>query len=143
MLDGVDSAVQIVFVGPPMWPAFCDRVRPHLEKMASRSDGRFLPEDIADAIACGKFQLWLALEGSDILCAFVTEVIQYPRRRAMRGIGIVGHKPRKWLHLVPKIEFAAKNLFGCDLAEALHTPGHERVLGEGWRIFHHLSEKPL
>lgn len=144
MFDGVDPAVLPFFVGQETWPAFADRLRPHLCRMADASGGRCHVGDIIDAIITGRNQVWLALEGSEILCAMLTEIHQYPRLRAMRCIGVVGHQPRRWLHLLANVEEAARRNFGCHIMEALHQPGHLRLLATGgWAPFHVLSEKAL
>ena len=144
MFDGVDNSVVPFFVGREAFPAFVERVAPHLARMADGSDGRYAADDIREAIASGRFQLWLALEGADILCVMVTEIITYPRLRALRCIGVVGHRPRRWMDLMENVEHAAKTVFGCRKMEALCQPGHERLLQTGgWQIFHYLCAKDL
>ena len=144
MFDGIDRTVLPFFAGGEAWPKFAQRLRPHLEKMADGSGGRFLADDIAVAIERGTMQMWLALDGTDIACALITEVVNYPRLRAMRCVGVVGHRPRRWMHLMANVEAAAKEHFGCDRMEACHQPGHERLLRTGgWRVWHFMSEKPL
>lgn len=144
MFDGLDQSVVPFYVGAEAWPMFAERLRPHIKKMADGSDGRYLAEDITALIAWGHMQVWLALDGADIACMMVTEVVKYPRCSAMRCIGVVGHRPRRWMHLMSTVEVAAKEHFGCSRMEALHQPGHERLLTTGgWKVFHYLSEKPL
>jgi hypothetical protein len=144
MFDGIDTTVQLFYVGRESWPAFAERVRPHLEKMADGSGGRFDADDIHAAISVGRMQLWLVLFGSEILCAIVTEIIEYPQLRALRMVGIVGRNSRRWVDLLAKMECAARTVFGCKMMEALHQPGHERLLvTDGWRTYHILSDKTL
>jgi hypothetical protein len=89
-------------------------------------------------------QLWLALDGAEIACALLTDIAVYPRMRTMRCIGVVGHRPRRWMHLLAAVERAAAQNFGCQRMEALHAPGHERLLKTGgWRLYHFWSEKVL
>jgi hypothetical protein len=112
--------------------------------MADGSGGRYLREDIQAAITSGVIQLWLALEGAEIVCAMTTQVMDYPRLRALRCIGVVGHRPRRWMHLMHHVEIAAKRHFGCDRMEAMHQPRHGLLLQTpGWQTFHVLSEKHL
>lgn len=93
------------------------RVRPALERMAAASDGCFLAHDIAVALCRDSMQLWL-VEAPDLLATLVTEIIVYPRRRALRLVGLVGRHPRKWLHLFDDLLAGARGL-GCDRLEAL------------------------
>lgn len=144
MFDGIEPSLRLLFINADTWPAFADRVQPHLAEMADGSGDRFLASDIQSAITSGHMHLWLVLDGANIACALVTELVHYPRLRALRMVGIVGHNARLWVHLLASIEEAAKTNFGCQKMEALHTPGHARMLvTRGWSTFHHLSEKTL
>ena len=144
MFDGVDTAVQPIYVAPVSLSAWVARVRPHLGRMAEGSGGRYESTDIITAIAAGRMQLWVAVKGADLLCALVTEIVNYPRLRAMRCIGISGHRARLWIPLLANVEAAAREHFGCTRFEALHQRGHDRLLRTpGWRAYHTLAEKDL
>jgi len=143
MFDGLDTGVQALFVPALDLARWIDRVRPYLDKMAEGSDGRYLTQDILADLARGQLFLWLAIKGGQILCAMTTQIIQYPRLRAMRCTGIVGREPRKWRHLLADVERSAKKNFGCDKMEALHQPRHGLLLNDGWETFHVLSQKAL
>ena len=147
MFDGADTVAlgpQPFFVGSHDWPRFAERVRPHLERMAAGSSGRFEADDVGIAIAAGRFQLWLALDGNDICCVMLTEINQFPRLREMRLIGLVGHRPRRWLHLLQAIEIATRVNFGCQRIACLAPHRMTRLLRTGgWRMFHVLVEKDL
>jgi hypothetical protein len=59
-------------------------------------------------------------------------------------VGLVGHRPRRWIRLLYQVERAARETFQCDLMEALHQPEHGRLLTTGsWSVWHVLSEKAL
>ena|SRR5271165_6309170 len=144
MFDGMDMSVVPFFVGAEAWPSFAGRVRPHLEKMAAGSGGRYMADDLEVLIGLGAMQIWLALDGADIACVMVTEVINFPRLREMRCIGVVGHRPKRWMHLLATVEAAARENFGCGKFSALHQPEHVRLLAtDGWQTTHCLSEKWL
>lgn len=144
MFDGVDTSVMPLYVGAEALPAFAERVQPYLAKMAAGSGGRFEVADIVHSITTAQMQLWLALEGSSILCAMLTQMRVYPRLRTLCCIGIVGHRPRRWMHLLAHVEAVAKQNLGCDRMEAMVSPGHERLLQTGgWSIWHYWVEKAL
>jgi len=112
--------------------------------MAAGSGGRFLPEDIAVQVEANLIQLWRADECGDLLAVMATQITQYPRRRALRCIGLVGARHWRWVNLFPEIERWAREEEGCDMMEAFYPSGLERVLpGDGWRVFHVLSERNL
>lgn len=144
MFDGLDHSVQGLYVAPVDLVRWVDRVRPHLEKMAAGSDGCYETVDLLAAIASGEMLLWLVLDGAEIACVMLTQIVQYPRKRAMRCIGISGTRPRRWMPLLADVERASKAHFGCDKMQALHTPRHAALLQTGgWRQFHILSVKDL
>lgn len=144
MFDGVDPAVMPYFVGAEAWPSFAPRVRAHIERMAAATDGLYLADDIVEAISQGRMQVWAVLDGADIACVLLTEVIQYPRARAMRCIGVVGHRPLRWMKLLAAVEHSAGLNFGCTKFQALVSPGHERLLRTGgWKLSHTLYEKSI
>jgi hypothetical protein len=144
MFDGLDAGVQPLFVAPGDLAHWADAVRPHIAKMAEGSGGRYEIADLFAALASGRMLLWIALDGTDIACVLVTQIEQYPRRRAMRCVGLVGHRPRRWIRLLHQVERAARETFQCDLMEALHQPEHGRLLTTGrWSVWHILSEKTL
>ncbi len=144
MFDGLDQAVTPLYIAPNEVFRWADKIAPALLKMAEGSCGRYQASDIAAALISNRMQLWLVLDGAAIGCVLVTEIIQYPRKRAMRCIGLVGHRPRKWMHLLQNLEDTARKVFGCDLMEAFLPQGFERLLRTGgWSQFHVLWEKAL
>lgn len=142
MFDGLDTSVRAIFVAPGDLVPWAPSVRPHIEKMAQRSGGRYEAPDIFAELAVGKMLLWVAVEGTEIRCVLVGQIMEYPRKRALRLSGIVGNHPRKWMHLLPLIEDQARQKFGCVMIESLHQPRHIRLL-PGFTTSHWLSEKPL
>ena len=128
------------------WPDCRFVIKPALQRMADGSGGRFLVEDIEAALADGRMQVW-CLDSTDAGtpdCVLVTEVVSYPRLRAFRLIGFVGHHPRRWLHWLAWLEDVARRDFKCDRMEAFAPPGDERMLTTGgWTTWHILTEKRL
>lgn len=144
MFDGLDGGPQVLFIAPADLVRWAAHVRPHLEKMAAGSGGRYQTCDLFAALAAGDMFLWVVVDGMQIICVLMTQIMQYPRRRAMRCIGVVGHRPRRWVHLLAPVEQESRDRFGCDVMEALHPARLARLLVTGgWREFHVLSEKRL
>ena len=142
MFDGADIAVQPYFVSPSELDRWAMRVRPHMARMAKGSGGRFLTDDLFAAVAAGRMQLWVAIDGSEVACVMLTEVLTYPRMRELRCIGLVGHQYRRWMHLLEAIEQTAKTNFGCKRISALHLPRFRHLLPD-YEPTHILSEKDI
>lgn len=142
MFDGVSPVVEPHFVGRYDVERWLPHVRPHLAKMAAGSHGNYLAEDLEACVREGKILLWLMLRGSDLMAVIATEIVNYPRARAMRFVGLVGHRPRAWAHVLSALETAARQNFGCTKMEAIHIPKF-RLLLPGYRVTHWKSEKDL
>lgn len=137
------SVVTPLHVSVADFPLWYDKLRPQIAQMADGSGERYRPEDITDALTTGRMTAWLALDASLIRCVMVTELVDYPRFRALRCVGLVGSQPLGWVKLLDWVEKQAV-LMGCERIEALHPVGHERLfVTPGWSTFHVLSEKRL
>jgi hypothetical protein len=142
VFDGIDSSVQALFVAPLDLLSWVNQIRPYIAKMADGSGGRFATSDIFTALASGRMLLWVALEGAEIRCVLVGEIMNYPRLRALRLSGLAGNNPRKWRRLLGLIEEQARTKFGCTMMESLHQPRHLSFM-PGYETTHWLSEKSL
>lgn len=142
------EAVDALLVETDKWPQWAPEVQPQLERMAAGSGGRFIAQDIDDAIFDGKMHAWLALDAEAeadpaVRAMLVTEIIAYPRLKVLRLVGLVGEDMRTWLPLWPEVEGWARTQ-QCKRVEALHPPAYSRLLGRiGWSEWHVLSEKIL
>ena len=144
MLDGPDNTLQPLYIPPEQILTWMDRLRPHIQKMADGSGGRYETSDILTCLATGAMQCFVAIEGIDLLAVMLTEIMNYPRFRAMRCIGISGRDAPRWTHLMTAIERVAKDNFGCTRIEAMLPARLERLLTTGgWQPFHNLLEKDL
>ena len=77
-------------------------------------------QDIADAIADGRMQLWSGTNG-----AMVTEVQDYPRKRVLH-VWWAGGRLETILQLIPHIEQFAKDI-GCGKITCTGRKGWERI----------------
>lgn len=77
-------------------------------------------QDIADAIAEGRMQLWPAPKG-----AMVTQVQDYPKKRVLH-VWWAGGELKTILELIPHIEQFAKDI-GCGKITCTGRKGWERV----------------
>ena len=131
-------------VGPGRWDDFREQTPPFLTTMAAGSGGRYLADDILAEIDAGRMSAWLSVCGAVVTCVMVTQVIHYPRFKALRYVGIAGKIPKNWSAALTTIAASAYKDHGCRRLEALHPPGRYGVLRFlGWRTFHVLSEATL
>lgn len=109
-----------------VWP----QAVPHLMPAIEMSRGCFEPEDVEALCIAGGFKLFLAVEGEDVLAAYVTEIVQYPRKRRVRAVFAGGkpHTMEQWLEpMIAAIEHWSKE-WGCSGIEAMGRKGWTRVV---------------
>lgn len=125
--------VEILPIPPTAVAVAWPQALPLLEKPIGMSKGCYLPEDVLAACQTGGMQLWLAAEGEDLLAAYVTEIVDYPRKRIVRAAfaGGVPQTMDRWLEpMVNMIEAWSKQV-GCQSFAATGRKGWSRkVEGE-------------
>jgi hypothetical protein len=139
--------MQAALVSPDRLPDAWPTVGPLIALACARSSGKFLPQDVARAVAEGRFQLWVGIEGPKsghaIHVMLLTRIATYPRLTVCELLACVGDDRVGWEHLLDAIEHWAKAR-GCALVQPIARPGWERVLKErGYRKTHVMLEKDL
>jgi hypothetical protein len=71
--------------------------------------------------------LLLAMQGQQILAAFVTEVVQYPRKRSIRIVLAGGEGPEKWKHQLRAVLRQGARAVGATTVELFGRPGWGRI----------------
>ena len=97
------------------------RCRPYIEKALEYSRGTHTIEDIEDGVMDGRYQFWAADNS-----AVITEIIIYPRFKALNGFLIAGKLDELFDVLEPAIADFAK-FAGCKRIEGTGRKGWERV----------------
>ena len=106
-----------------------------LHKSVNTSAGKFEVEDLKQELKQGQLVLWLVMDGSEVLAALTSRVIEYPGRRAMALDWVGGKHMSKWLPLV--LNTLQKYATDC---ECKHIEGYGR---KAWgRILQKYGWKP-
>tara|TARA_R100000654_G_scaffold17802_2_gene37165 strand:- start:6600 stop:7019 length:420 start_codon:yes stop_codon:yes gene_type:complete len=106
-----------------------------LHKSVETSAGKFEVEDLRQELKAGQLVLWLVMDGSEVLAALTSRVIEYPGRRAMALDWVGGKRMSKWLPLV--LNTLQKYATDC---ECKHIEGYGR---KAWgRILQKYGWKP-
>jgi hypothetical protein len=121
-----------------------DRVEPHMEKAAEYTFGRYTVDDIYDSVKEHDYQLWVAFDGDTILGAVVTQIMTYPRLKALNMIFCGGEDLEKWK--TPMLELLQR--FGadksCDCIESTGRRGWAKVFaGDGYKERWVIYELPV
>jgi len=111
---------------PSVWPL----ALPLLEGPIEMTKGCYLPEDVSMFCQGGEMQLWLAVDGEDVLAAYVTEIAVYPRKKRVRATfaGAKPHTLEKWLESMVNAIEAWSKIWGCEGIEAMGRKGWTKVV---------------
>lgn len=120
-------------------------VEEYLDGAAKYTYGRFEVEDIKKNLLSQPQQLWVAYEHSgDVYGAVVTEIIAYPRMRALVMHFTGGTQLPKWKNEMLALlqQFAKDN--NCDVIESFGRPGWEKVFkNDGYKERFTFYELPV
>jgi len=109
-----------------IWPEAAAVLAPVLERLAVR----FLPSDIQSRLADERMQLFVAECGGRVKTACVTQVLTFPRCRALDIIGIAGNGHDLWREWFVDLMNCAR-LMNCQFITAsAGRDGWARVMKE-------------
>jgi hypothetical protein len=122
------------------WP----QVAPLIQRALEHAFGEILLDDVWNALLEKDMQLWIAREGSQIKACVVTEIIVYPRMKAMRIVALGGTGFDGWKHGWDQIELWAR-VHGASRIEAWARPGVRKLAEKefGFKKRCELIEKEL
>jgi hypothetical protein len=124
-----------------------ENVSRHVKKATDYTYGRYKEIDVLHECLIGKFNLWVVYreeEEVDYIGAAVTEVLQYPRKKALSVVFLSGDDFSEWMPEIDKkfVDFA--KVLECDFVEACGRAGWERKVKKlGWIKRFSIIERPL
>lgn len=90
---------------------------------AEATDGRETFQTVLKSILTGATQLWVVMDGAEIIAIFGTTISDYPSGlKALLINYVVGKDISKWIDAFGEIEEYAKT-YGCQRVEALGRKG--------------------
>ena len=119
------------------WPY----VEPLLKKVQPHTEGEVEPQDFIPFLKRKEMNLWVAVQGKDLLAVLITQVIPYPRKSVLRIISAGGKDMYKWLALMPTIENYGR-LNHCSYLELWGRKGWSKVLKD-WKTSYHIFTKEI
>ena len=113
-----------------------DAARPHLQRALDQTYGEYTIADVYASLFNGERQLHLIGDVTDPTAAAVTEVVDYPRRRAVRIHLLGGNNVNEW-----KDDFERHLLVGARNVRANQL---EFIGRPGWaRLFQHGDKRSV
>ena len=120
-------------------------VSKHIKKATDYTYGRYEEIDVLHECLTGKFNLWVVYnEGTEYIGAVCTEVLIYPRKKALSVVFLSGDDFSEWMSEIDQkfVEFA--KVLECDFVEACGRAGWERKVKKlGWLKRFSILERPL
>ena len=118
-----------------------DSILPYIEEVVSHSQGEASSEHYYEELTSGNMQLWVSIEGKEVLACMVTQIAPYPNKRVLRILALGGVEMEKWIQFLPDIEHWAMGI-GCTALEAWGRKGWLRIL-QDWKCSYHILTKDL
>jgi len=135
------SNCRIALVSPDdvhvIWPSILE----YVEEVVSHSQGEATSDHYYEELTSGTMQLWVSIEGKEVLACMVTQIAPYPNKQVLRIIALGGVEMEKWIQFLPDIEHWAMNV-GCTSLEAWGRKGWLRIL-QDWKCSYHILTKDL
>ena len=120
-----------------VWPSILE----YVEEVVSHSQGEATSDHYYEELTSGTMQLWVSIEGKEVLACMVTQIAPYPNKQVLRIIALGGVEMEKWIQFLPDIEHWAMNV-GCTSLEAWGRKGWLRIL-QDWKCSYHILTKDL
>jgi hypothetical protein len=113
-----------------VWPHFL----PMVERALRHGQGDAMaPCDVFGKIKSGDWILWIAHEGEDVMAGVVIEVSQFPRKKVVFVVMLVGSRWDEWADDLEKVLLEFKELNHADCIETSCRDGLVKKLGKrGW-----------
>lgn len=109
-------------------PSGAVHLREQIQRALDHAGNALLIEDLYAFVLTGAVQAWLSNDNSGII---FTEIICYPRIKAVRGIVSAG-RLQAILSLIPEVAAWAMKM-GCVRAEFVGRRGWSRVMARHWK----------
>ena len=119
--------IKVAPVPLPLIDWFWGKAGQLLQRAIDEGAGELLIEDVYERLQSQQMHLLLALDGQKILAAFVTEVVNYPRKRALRIVLAGGETPERWKHQLREILHIGAKAIGATSVEVFGRPGWARI----------------
>jgi hypothetical protein len=104
-----------------------DRIEKYAEGCAKYTYGRFTAKDMLEGLLTKNQQLWIAFDDDDIQAFWVTEVSDYPQKRALLMHFVGGKNIKAWGKIgLKQLRKFAKDT-GCTTIESYGRPGWEKI----------------
>lgn len=106
-----------------IWPL----VAPMLDKALPKQPLLCTIEDLHENLAREESTLWVAARGKEIIAAFVTYMVVYPRARSIKAWLMAGSDMREWAQpfFDTMMKHAKKN--GCTILEGCGRRGWSKI----------------
>ena len=135
------SNCRIALVGYDDIPVVWDSILSYIEEVVSHSRGEATSEHFYEELISGAMQLWVSIEGKEVLACMVTQIAPYPNKQVLRIIALGGVEMNKWIQFLPDIEHWAMGM-GCTSLEAWGRKGWLKILKD-WECSYHILTKDL
>ena len=76
----VGSSCKIILVSPDDVPHIWDRILPYIE-LSQTDEKELSPDDFLDSLVGGEMQLWVVVEGKEVIACMISRFANYPQKK--------------------------------------------------------------
>jgi hypothetical protein len=133
--------VSLIGVKAEHLPYIWDKAEPLLSKVIARSNGEHDIETIKSMLRGRTAQLWVGVDGEDVIHAGLTHILNFPTgKKAVEIFFLGGERMNDWLDHIVQIEAWAKSL-GADEVRIHGRKGWGKVMKEYTPVYTTLSKR--
>lgn len=123
-----------------VWP----KVRGYIANATEHTHGRYEPEDILGLLLDDSHQLWIAIDGEEIIGCIVTTIVDYPRKRVLSCPFVTGDDFSRWKHPMLHLLRRWATDTNCEALESTARLGWARVFkDDGYTAMWQAFELPV
>lgn len=115
-------------------PLYWQVILPFVSMALAEGRGELEPDDVYARLCDGRMQVLAAVYEDTIVAALVTEVVNYPRKTALRVVLAGGSKLDKWMHAAQAMLLIGAHAVGASFIEMHGRKGWQKaLLAVGWK----------
>ena len=96
---------KVVLVAPDDVPYIWDKILPYIE-LSQTDEKELSPDDFLDSLVGGEIQLWVVVEGKEVIACMISRFANYPQKKGFRIVFVGGEGMEKWLEFYPWLKIS-------------------------------------
>jgi hypothetical protein len=127
------TSVYVTAIPAPAISYYWPTIEPLVQLALSEAHGELESADVYERLCDQRMQALVAVDGDRIIAVLVTEIVQYPRKVALRVVLAGGEGLDRWVHAAHEMLLQGARSIGAKTLEMHGRKGWQRALRVvGW-----------